>query len=97
MKDKERVLSVLRTLKPEIRAKYRVRELGVFGSFARGQQTAQSDVDVLVDFEPDASLFDLLGLALFLEDQLGQRVDVVPRRALRAEIRDAVLQELSPV
>lgn len=97
MKDKEHVLSILRTLKPEIRAKYRVRELGVFGSLVRGQQTAQSDVDVLVDFEPDASLFDLAGLALFLEDQLGQRVDVVPRRALRAEIRDAVLRELASV
>jgi predicted nucleotidyltransferase len=97
MKDKEHVLSILWALKPEIRTKYRVRELGVFGSLARGQQTAHSDIDVLVDFEPDASLFDLSGLALFLEERLGQRVDVVPRRALRAEIRDAVLRELAPV
>lgn len=97
MKDKNQIIAILRALKPEIKTRFRVKDLGVFGSVAREQQTVSSDIDVLVDFEPNASLFDLSGLGLFLEEKLGQRVDVIPRRALRVEFRDAVLRELSPV
>ena len=50
--------------------------------------------DVLVDFADDADLFDLVGLGLFLEEKLGRKVDVVPRRALRKELRDRVLKEV---
>ncbi len=46
----------------------------------------ESDIDVLVDFQEDADLLDLVGLGLFLEERLGRRVDVVPRKALRKEI-----------
>ena len=97
MNDKAQLVSILRPLKSEIRSRYRVRDIGLFGSVVRGQHTSRSDVDVLVDFEPNATLFDLSGLALFLEEKLGRRVDVVPRRALRAELREAVLRELFPV
>jgi hypothetical protein len=97
MHDKSQILILLRVLKPEIKARFRVKDLGVFGSVAREQHTASSDIDVLVEFEPNASLFDLSGLGLFLEERLGQRVDVIPRRALRAEFRDTVLRELAPV
>jgi hypothetical protein len=97
MKNKDEILAALRHLKSEIKAKYKVRNLGVFGSIVRGAQTTTGDIDVLVDFEPNASLFDLVGLALFLEDTFGQRVDVVSRHALRAEIREAVLREVALV
>jgi predicted nucleotidyltransferase len=93
MKTKEEILSVLRDVKGEIRTSYKVKEIGVFGSFVRGEQHETSDIDVLVDFANDASLFDLVGLALFLEETLQNKVDVVPMDALRAEIRQSVLQE----
>jgi hypothetical protein len=47
-----------------------------------------------VDFEEEADLLDLIGLALRLEDELQRRVDVIPKRALRAELREAVLREV---
>jgi len=62
----------------------------------RGEQNKESDIDVLVDFQEDADLLDLVGLGLFLEERLGRKVDVVPRKALRKEIRDAVLHEVVP-
>lgn len=87
------IFSQLREIKEEAKRKYRVRDLAVFGSVARGEQTETSDVDVLADFEDDATLFDLTGLGLFLEEKLGRKVDVVPKRSLRKEIRDTVLHE----
>ena len=92
----EDLLVKLGALKPEVAARYRVREIGLFGSFVREEQGGASDIDVLVDFEEGADLFDLVGLALFLEEKLQREVDVVPKRALRAELRETVLQEVVP-
>jgi predicted nucleotidyltransferase len=93
----DELLITLRALKPEIAARYKVKEMGLFGSFVRGEQGRASDIDVLVDFEEEADLFDLVGLALFLEDQLQREVDVVPRSVLRAELRESVLREVVPL
>ena len=93
----EELLVRLRTLKPEVAARYKVREIALFGSFVRGEQDGASDIDVLVDFEEGADLFDLVGLALFLEEKLQREVDVVPKRALRAEFRETVFKEVMPV
>ena len=90
------ILVRLGALKREMAARYKVREIALFGSFIRGEQGGASDVDVLVDFEEGADLFDLVGLALFLEEELQREVDVVPKRALRAELRETVLQEAVP-
>ena len=93
----EELLRRLRTLKPEVAARYKVSEIALFGSFVRGEQDGASDIDVLVDFEEGADLFDLVGLALFLEEKLQREVDVVPKRALRAEFRETVFKEVMPV
>jgi len=92
----EDLLVKLRALKPEVATRYKVREIALFGSFVRGEQGGASDIDVLVDFEEGADLFDLVGLALFLEEELQREVDVVPKRALRAELRETVLREVVP-
>lgn len=93
----DELLMPLRSLKPEMAARYEVKEIGLFRSFVRGEQGRASDIDVLVDFEEEADLFDLVGLALFLEDQLQRGVDVVPQSALRAELRESVLREVVPL
>ncbi len=95
--DLESVLEKMRALKPEMAARYRVREIGVFGSFSRHEHGEASDIDVLVDFEEGADLLDLVGLAQFLEEQFHRPIDVVPKRALRAEIRKSVLEEVVPL
>jgi predicted nucleotidyltransferase len=88
------LLAKLRELKHEIVTLYKAREIGLFGSFVREEQDANSDIDLLVEFNEEADLFDLVGLALFLEEKLQRKVDVVPKSALRTEIRDSVLREV---
>jgi len=72
------------------------RNLRVFGSVARGEADARSDIDFLVEMEPGRSLFDLGGLQYELERLLGRPVDVVTEHGLKARIRDRVLQEAVP-
>jgi uncharacterized protein len=69
----------------------------VFGSVARGEADEDSDVDVLVELEPDRSLLDLGGFLADLEDLLGCKVDVMTEKGLRSRIRDRVLQEAVPL
>ncbi len=95
--DAELLLAKLRGLKPRAVASYKVKKLGMFGSFARGEQGDDSDVNVLVEFEEGADLFDLMGLTLYLEDELQRKVNVVPKRALRDELRESVLREVVAV
>ena len=89
----EEILVRLRKLKPQIFQKFRAKEIQLFGSNVRREQNAGSDIDILVDFEDEADLFDLTGLAIFLEDELQQKVDVVPKRALREELQESILNE----
>jgi predicted nucleotidyltransferase len=91
------ILAILKELKGVIIARYKAKEIGLFGSFARGEQHAGSDIDLLIEFEEGADMFDLVGLADFLEEALQQKVDIVPKRALRAELRESVLREVVAV
>ena len=76
-----------------IAAKRGARNIRVFGSVARGESDSLSDVDFLVDLDPDRSLFDLSGLLIDLEAALHTKVDVVTERGLRSRIRERVLRE----
>lgn len=91
----EDVFKILRDLKEEIKGKYKVTEIGVFGSFVKNKQDEKSDVDILVDFEERADFFDLVALGLFLEEKLNHKVDVVPRKAVRKELQEGILNEVS--
>ncbi|MEO1347293.1 MAG: nucleotidyltransferase family protein [Cyanobacteria bacterium J06635_15] len=72
---------------------YGAHNLRIFGSVARGEDDAASDLDLLVDLEAGRSLFDLGGLSMDLQTLLGCRVDVVTEKGLKQRIRDRVLQE----
>jgi len=93
MRNKDIVIKILRGLKKEIKTRFKVKGIELFGSIVREQQKETSDIDFLVDFEEEADLFDLVGLGLFLEKKLNQKVDVVSKRALREELRESVLRE----
>lgn len=75
--------------------RYQVRELSVFGSAARGEMRPDSDIDLLVEFLPDANidLVDHAGLMLDLSQLLGCSVDLVSKRGLKPLIRESVLEE----
>ena len=79
----------------ELCRKNKVRELSIFGSRARGDHREDSDFDLLVDFLPNsgASLLDLAGLQIDLQQLLGARVDVVPKKGLKPIIRESVLAD----
>ena len=87
------ILSILTSLKPEIRQRYKAEVKGIFGSYVRGEQKSGSDIDVLVEFDEGANLLDLTGLSIFLEGKLHRRVDVVPESAIRHELKDSILKE----
>jgi uncharacterized protein len=89
----QKILSTLTAVKPELTV-FKVQEIGVFGSVIRGEQNESSDIDVLVSLGKDADLLDLIGLSQFLEERLNHKVDVVPRNALRPELREQVLREV---
>ncbi len=97
MKTKKEIIQILRDVKAYLKKKYKVKTIGAFGSVVREEQTENSDIDVLVDFEQGADLFDLVGLGFFLEEKLGSKVDVVSQRALRKEIKQNILHEVIPV
>ena len=95
-----RTLEDLRRLRPQIMAlarRCRAREVSVFGSIVRGEMRADSDIDFLVDFENKYSLLDMARMLNGLEDMLGCKVDVVPRSALREELKPYVLKEAQPL
>lgn len=81
---------------PDLKKQYNIREIGVFGSYVRGEQTAQSDLDVLVAFDPDYRL----GLLTFCElenkltDYLGVKVDLVMKSGLKPRIGERILAEV---
>ena len=93
MQSKDEILDILRRLLPEVRLRYKVRGLVLFGSVARDEQVRESDVDILVDFSEGADLFDLTGLGCFLEDALQRKVDVVSKKALRKGVSETVFHD----
>lgn len=92
---RDEVMSTLRGALPELRREYAVRELYVFGSVARGDDGPESDVDVLVEFQPEArpTLFTLAGIKIRLEELLGRDVDVGTPDGLKPRVRDTVNAE----
>ena len=90
----EDLITKLQDLKPDMEERYKAKPVGLFGSYVRGEQRDTSDIDILVDFHEDADLFDLVGLGIFLEEELQQKVDVVSRKALRSELQETILSEM---
>ena len=88
------LIETLLGLKEEARRRYKAELKGFFGSYARGEAGADSDVDVLVDFREGATLFDLAGLGDFLEEKLQKKVDVVSQRGVREEIRESIYKDM---
>ena len=93
VKNLQTILADLRRLQPDLKARYPIREIGVFGSYARGEQTPDSDLDLLVDLGPGLTLIDLETLELELRDSLGMPVELAIKDALKARIEKRILAE----
>lgn len=89
---------LLRRHLPELKARYRVKSLGVFGSYVRGQARPRSDLDILIELDdPSLSLFGFIGLENYLSDLLGVKVDLVERDTLKPIIGQRILAEVIPI
>ncbi len=73
---------------------YNPTKIGVFGSYARGDNTLESDLDILIDFQTRVNLLDIIGLEQELTEKLGVKVDLVTERSLHPNLRSYVLKDL---
>ncbi len=95
MKNKiDRIIMKLRENKPFLEEKYKVKTLGVFGSYVRGEQKKSSDLDILVEFAEPVGLFEYMELEEFLEKNTGVKVDLVSKKALKPRIGKHILEEV---
>lgn len=93
----EEILATLRAHLPELRARYGVRSLGVFGSYVRGEATPDRDLDILVEFDTTPGFFKFIELEDELGRVLGLKVDLVMQSALRPRIGEHIPAERVPV
>ena len=94
MKSLEELKNTLAEHKEELRQRYHVKEIGIFGSYVRGEQRPESDTDILVDFEAPIDFFAFIELEDYLGELLGVKVDLVSRSALKPNIGKHILQEV---
>jgi predicted nucleotidyltransferase len=97
MKTLEEIQSTIRQQQDLLDERYGVRIVGIFGSYVRKEQRHGSDLDLLAEILRPISLLELVGAELYLSEVLGIKVDLVPKRAVREELREAILNEAIPI
>ena len=93
MINKTQAIGKISSQKTFLKDKYFVKEIGIFGSVARGDQKPDSDVDILVDFESPIGIFDFIRLEDYLSKLLGSKVDLVTKTGLKSAIKDDILNQ----
>lgn len=93
----EDVRQQLQELKPKLKKRFKVETIDIFGSYARGDQTEKSDLDILVTYSGKVDLLTVAALRRYLRRKLHVKVDVVSKEFLNRHIKDQVLEEAVPV
>ena len=88
-----KAIEILRDHEQEIKRRFAVRRIGLFGSFVRGEETKKSDIDILVEFE-DPTFRNFMNLAFYLEDIFSRRVDLLTPEGISHRIRPYVEKEV---
>ena len=88
------IQNILTEIKSQLTDKYHVSQLGIFGSYARGDYNSASDIDILVEYAQKPSLFDLIELQNYLSDRLQMKVDLVTKDGLKPQIKEKILAEV---
>lgn len=94
MREIDKVKKILTAHRDELRRKYKIIEMGIFGSYIRGEQKKKSDIDILVKFDEPVSLLGWVGAENYLTDLLGIKVDLVPKEDVRPELKKRILKEV---
>jgi predicted nucleotidyltransferase len=90
----QKIRSILLAQKQDLSDKYGVREIGIFGSFARKENRKNSDVDILVELEKPMGFFKFIRLEREVSELLGEKVDLVTKNALKPHIGQRILAEV---
>lgn len=77
-----------------VTARFKPKQIGVFGSFARNEQKSDSDLDILIEFEEDVNLLDIIGLEQELSDKLGIKVDLITTRSVNENLKEYIDKDL---
>jgi len=93
LKTIDEIRNVLKQHRDLLAERYGLAVVGIFGSQVRGEAGNESDLDLLAEFLRPVSLLELVGAELYLSEVLGVKVDLVPKRNLREELREIILQE----
>ena len=93
MKELDEIKDIIRQQRGVLRDQYGVAVVAIFGSYVRVEQKMESDVDLLVEVLRPVSLLELAGAEIYLSEILGTRVDLVPKRSIREELKAAILEE----
>ena len=94
MKTLEEIKEILIREKPFLKEKYKVKDVGIFGSYVRGDQQDKSDLDILVEFESPVGFFKFLEIEEYLEKITGIKVELVTKKALKPRIGEYILREV---
>jgi predicted nucleotidyltransferase len=94
MRDTSEILDQLRGMRHELRERYHIRSIGIFGSYSRKHQTEQSDLDLVVEFDQPIGMMAFVHLKNMISDRLNIKVDLVTPDGLHPLIRDQVMHEV---
>lgn len=95
--NKETAQKIISSELPFLAEKYHVKNMGIFGSVARGEQTENSDIDILVEFSAPIGFFDFIKLENELSKLLRKKVDLISKKSLKPSIKDIILNEVAYV
>ena len=90
----QEIENILRDLKPLLKEQFKVKRIGIFGSYLKGKERKSSDIDILIDFFEEPSFFKFIELEEFLTKKLGVKVDLVIKDTLKPRIKKIILQEI---
>ena len=94
MLTKDQILSKLKELKPSLYSEYAVKEIGIFGSYAAGNPSDDSDIDIIIELDRPIG-WKYFALELYLEKTFGRKIDLVTKNALKDQIKDNILNQIN--
>jgi len=94
MKKLSEIKEIIKQHKKELEQRFKVKEIGVFGSYVKGEEKRRSDIDILVEFKEPVGLFEFMDSEEHLEKLLGKKVNLVSKKALKPRIGRYILEEV---
>ncbi len=89
----DEIKTILNKHRNNLELEYKIKEIAIFGSYVRGEQKEQSDIDLLAKFNGPISLLDLIGTEQYLSEILNIKVDLIPIENIRPELKEIILKE----